>query len=93
MLCTNHNQTFLQRLQNLTIYTGIYDVQLHLNNGWIAGRSLDTPGVDQWFEYFVVEDRCLGLPTCQLASCIVFTFVRTHSMDPLFGYLFSDIFA
>ena len=52
VLCTNHYQTFLQRLPKLTVHIDMYDIQLHLQNVtrasniWLAGRSLDTPGPD-----------------------------------------------
>ena len=49
MLLTYDYQTFLQRLLKLTIYTDIYDIQLHVqtlvwaNTNWMAGCSLDFP--------------------------------------------------
>ena len=55
VLLTYQYQKLFQRLQKLTIFTDIYDIQLHFqnfvraNNNWMtgriwpAGRSLDTP--------------------------------------------------
>ena len=57
VLRTFHYQTFLQRLQNLTIYEYIYDLQppfqnfMRVNTNWMAGRvwpaghSVDTPAI------------------------------------------------